>query len=119
MKSLIDYIDSNELLKVYKISKFGTSVKKYNVKLSYYVAWHGLDKNVVRVNFYDDCGEPTHSQLISFTSFNEESFTVSNFTYYLDSNKACNVLVNRLREKKRELDKKQMEVQKLAAAWRR
>lgn len=112
MEHLKELINSNKTFKIFGVAKNGNSVKVRNVK---------INKN--NFNFYDrfrssyimhsytKSGKLSTTDCLREDSIRNDTIKIANYIYYLDPNKAYNIVVDNIRNEKRKLNAKQLKAQ--------
>ena len=114
---LRDLVDTDKIVTVYGVSKKSTSVKVRRVKLNKVNDyWYGPR---IKLSYYDKNDKISSASYINNDEGLRNSYYAeyNGYIYYLDVKKAHEVVVSNIRAQKRELDKKQMDVQRILARY--
>ena len=122
VKKFKDIIDKNEIITVYGVTKNATKLFVRRLSLTKSIEphwdWHGYDyipTTFINLYYRGKNNRVTTIDRIreNYFNLNEDSYKSGAYTYYLDLKKAAEILKSRIREKKHDLDKELMNVQKL------
>lgn len=110
MEHLKELINSNKTFKIFGVAKNGNSVKVRNVRIN---KNNFLDRiwSFYIMYSYTKSGKLSTTDCLGEDSIRNDTIKIANYIYYLDPNKAYNIVVDNIRNEKRKLNAKQLQAQ--------
>lgn len=122
VKKFKDIIDKDEIVTVYGVSNNATKlfVRRLSLRKSSEPYWDWNVNDYIPTTFINLYYRGKNNRVTTIDrirenrfNLNGESYKSNAYTYYLDVKKAAEILKSRIREKKHDLDKELMNIQKL------